>query len=186
MAAESAVKSSNKALLMDSFKKAKTAVVETLADKAARVQLENETRALTHALLVSEGVAAETVSRVIPVGCLAQRATALLGRAGITIGATSTIRRDLLSAGDLLLDHLKKAFKGLKFALVTDGGTFKNGGKAVAIVLSSSGLPQSALLVLEHPDALDVYDHKKLAADVRAVLLKYEVDLKTQVFFLLT
>ncbi len=169
---------------MGSLTKKKDAV-ETSELKAQRLKLENEVRALTHAYHISEGIASETLSRVLPIGSLAQRAISLLGRSGITLGAATTIRRDLLLAGELMIEHLKIAFKGLKFALVTDGATFKAGGKGVAIVLSSSGLEQSVLLVLEHPDSLGVYDHKKLAEDVRAVLLTYEVNLKTQVFFLL-
>ena len=186
MLAASAIKSANKAIFQESFKKAKKDLCETAEGKAARVQLEHETRALTHALFVSEGVAPETVSRVVPMACLGQRAIAVLGKAGITVGAVTTVRRDIVDAGELLIDHLRKKFKGLKFALVTDGATFKQGGKGVAVVLSSSGIRQSVLLVLEHPDALGVYDHKKLAADVRAVLLKYDVNIKTHVVLLLT
>jgi hypothetical protein len=185
--AASAIRSANKHILIGSLKKAKPEVIETAEEKTSRLLLENDTRALTHALYVAEGVTPETVSRVVPVASLARRATQLLGHAGIPVGASSTtIRRDLLTAGELMVEHLKKAFKGLKFALVTDGATFKDSGKGIAIVLSSSGLKQSVLLVLEHPDALGVYDHKKLAADVREVLLKYDVNLKTQVVFLLT
>ena len=186
MVAASAIKSANKSLFMGSMKKAKKDELETVEGKAERVRLENETRALTHALFVSEGVTAETLSRVIPAGSLAQRAITVLGKAGVTLGAVATARRDILDAGELLVDHLTKKFKGLKFALVTDGATFKQNGKGVAIVLSSSGIKKSALLVLEHPDAMGVYDHKKLAEDVRAALLKYDVNIKTQVVFLLT
>ena len=142
---------------MGSLKKAKPEVIETAEEKTSRLLLEIETRALTHALYVAEGVTPETVSRVIPVASLAHRATQLLAQAGIPVGvAPTTIRRDLVTAGELMVEHLKKAFKGLKFALVTDGATFKDSGKGIAIVLSSSGLKQSVLLVLEHPDALGV------------------------------
>ena len=185
--AASAIISANKNILLGSLKKAKPEVIETVEEKTSRLLLENDTRALTHTVYVAEGVSPETVSRVVPVASLPRRATQLLGQAGIPIGASSTtIRRDLLTSGELMVEHLKKAFKGLKFALVTDGATFKDSGKGIAIVLSSSGLKQSVLLVLEHPDPLGVYDRKKLAADVREVLLKYDVNLKTQVVFLLT
>jgi hypothetical protein len=48
-------------------------------------------------------------------------------------------------------------------------------------VLTSLNLERPVLLVLHHPDEDGVYDHTRLADDVRAALLAFEVDLATQV-----
>ena len=83
---------------------------------------------------------------------------------------------------ELVSNQITRLCKGQKFSLITDAATFKNNGKAVAIALTSLSLEHPVLLVLHHPDEGGVYDHARLADDVRVALLRFEVDLATQVW----
>jgi hypothetical protein len=73
--------------------------------------------------------------------------------------------------------------RGVKGSLVTDGASFKR-SKGVAIMFASNGLSEPVLLKLVHPDDLGVYDHKKMALDVRAALVQFGMNID-QVFALL-
>ena len=74
--------------------------------------------------------------------------------------------------------------RGVKSLLVPDGASFKR-SKAVANMFASNGLLEPVLLKLVHPDDLGVYDHKKMALDVRATLVQFNIDID-QVFALLS
>ena len=77
----------------------------------------------------------------------------------------------------LLTDALRDVLRGIKGSLVTDGASFKR-SKAVAVMFASNGLPEPVLLKLVHPDDLGVYDHKKMALDVRAALARFDINIK--------
>ncbi len=102
---------------------------------------------------------------------------------GVSVGAEGTIRADLGGAEALLTDALRDVLRGLKGSLVTDEASFKR-GKAVPFMFASNGLPEAVLLKLVHPDDLGVYDHNKMALDVRAALVRFGMIIE-QVFALL-
>jgi hypothetical protein len=170
-----------KSPLVAHVKKFQELAAEAPEAREARNLKERQTRALTSSLIVAEGVTPEATPRLFGPDALITRALARVKPERGGVGTANTIRRDLPVSRELITAHLKVLCKGQKFSLVTDAASFKDNGKAVAIVLTSLSLERPVLLVLHHPDEDGVYDHTRLADDVRAALLAFEVDLATQV-----
>ncbi len=82
----------------------------------------------------------------------------------------------------LLTGALRNVLRGIKGSLVTDGASFKR-SKAVVVMFACNGVPVPVLLKLVHHDDVGVYDHKKMALDVRAALARFDINIK-QVFAL--
>jgi hypothetical protein len=151
----------------------------------ARVAMELKKRAVTSSLLVAEGMTFAGVPRLFGARSLAARALAQVRAELGDIGAATTVRRDMDVTEELVTAEMKKQFVGKMFTLVTDAASFKQNGKAIAIVLTSLSLEHAALLTLHHPDDDGVYSAEMMAADIRVALEKFGIDLKTQVSFLL-
>jgi len=166
--------------MLEFTNKAKRSVPESPEGKAARVEAENAVRKLLHGHLVSTGVNPHLAARVFNYQSNVRVAIGKLETAGIAIGAEGTIRADLGGAAKLLTDELRIAVRGVKGSVVTDGASFKH-SKAVAIMFASSALSEPVLLDLVHPNELEVYDHKKNAEDIRAALVRFDIDLHDQV-----
>jgi hypothetical protein len=172
-----------KSPLVAHVKKFQELAAESPEAREARTSKERQTRGATSSFIVAEGVPPDAIPRLFGANSLVTRALARVQPERGGLGAPSTIRRDLTETAGLVTDRLKRLLQGQKFALVTDAASFKNAGKAVAIVLTSLCLERAVLLVLHHPDEGGVYDHTKLADDVRAALSLYDIDLATQVWF---
>jgi hypothetical protein len=175
-----AERATNRVILSNALAKGKKVAAETPEQRIGRMAAEANARAITHALYVAEGVSPHAVGTMMSSTSPLRLGVSKLERAGVCLGAETTVRDDLAKAERLLNEELRMRVTSLKGSVITDGASFRS-GHCVAILFGSAGLAQPILLQLVHPDDDGTYDHTKAGVDVRESLAAFGIDLSTQV-----